>query len=426
MLDFTRKSHNPCSMSTLSHHSADVLIIGGGLVGAAQAVALATAGIRVCVVDMIDPAKGQDTGFDGRASAIALATQRVLATIGVWQQLGSDPAPILDIRVSDGPSLLFLHYDHQDIGDEPFGYMVENRHIRRGLMDRLLELDNITFMAPARIANLDRTAAGVSATLSDGQQINARLCVGAEGRRSPTRESAGIKVTNWSYKQTAIVCSVRHDQSHDYIAHEHFLPAGPFAILPLNGDGVGIGNMSSIVWTEKSALAPHILKLDNTAFKIEFDERFGEFLGRTEIVGPRFSFPLSLQFAHSSTDVRLALIGDASHGMHPIAGQGLNMGLRDVAVLAEVVTDAKRLGMDIGGGDVLGRYEQWRRFDNTMMLAATDGLNRLFSNNIAPVRLARDLGLAVVNGIPPLRKTFMRHAMGLVGELPRLMRGEAL
>jgi len=413
-------------MNTVSSIDADVLIIGGGLVGAAQAVALASTGVGVCVVDMADPTKGQDIGFDGRASAIALATQRVLSATGVWQHLGADPAPILDIRVSDGPSLLFLHYDHQDIGDEPFGYMVENRHMRRALMDRISELGTITFLAPASVSNLERTSSTVTATLNDGRQIRARLCVGAEGRRSPTRESAGIRVTNWSYKQTAIVCSVRHERSHDFVAHEHFLPAGPFAILPLNGDGNVTGNMSSIVWTEKSALAPHILKLDDLAFKSEFDERFGEFLGQTEIVGPRFSYPLSLQFAHSSTDLRLALIGDASHGMHPIAGQGLNMGLRDVAVLAEVVADARRLGMDIGGSDVLQRYEQWRRFDNTLMLAATDGLNRLFSNNIAPVRIARDLGLAVVNGIPPLRKTFMRHAMGLVGELPRLMRGEAL
>jgi len=426
MLDIEPDSNDSKTMNVAPPINTDILIIGGGLVGTAQAIALASTGNRVCVVDRMDPHLGLDVEFDGRASAIALATERVLAGTGVWPHLGNNPAPILDIRVSDGPSLLFLHYDHRDIGDEPFGYMVENRHMRRALMDRLTDFKNITFLAPAGVSELDRSPSGITATLDDGRRITARLVVGAEGRRSPTRDGAKIGVTHWSYRQTAIVCSVRHDLSHDFIAHEHFLPAGPFAILPLNGDGDHPGNMSSIVWTETSERAPHILELDDRAFKSEFDERFGDFLGQTEIVGPRFSYPLSLQFAHRSTDTRLALVGDASHGMHPIAGQGLNMGLRDVAVLAEVVTDARRLGLDIGGGDVLARYEQWRRFDNTLMLAATDGLNRLFSNDIGPVRLARDLGLAVVNKIPPLKKTFMRHAMGLSGELPRLMRGEAL
>jgi len=430
VLDFADRSNNHLPMNTSQPLATDVLIIGGGLVGAAQAVAFASAGVSVCLVDLVDPTTALNTEFDGRASAIALATQRVLAGTGIWKHLGNRPAPILDIRVTDGPSLLFLHYDHRDIGDAPFGYMVENRHMRQALMGRLAELDGVTLLAPAHVAKLDRSSSDVTATLGDGRQIRAALCIGAEGRRSPTRESAGIKTTSWSYNQTAIVCSVHHTLSHDFIAHERFLTAGPFAILPLNGEGGTAdqpsGNMSSIVWTETSALAPHLMKLDDRDFKLEFDERFGDFLGPSKIVGPRFSYPLSLQFAHASTDLRLALIGDASHGMHPIAGQGLNMGLRDVAVLAEVVTDAKRLGLDPGAGDVLARYEQWRRFDNTVMLAATDGLNRLFSNNIPPIRLARDLGLAIVNGIPPLRKTLMRHAMGLAGDLPRLMRGEAL
>ncbi|NQV98319.1 MAG: FAD-dependent monooxygenase, partial [Rhodospirillales bacterium] len=307
------------------------------------------------------------------------------------------------------------------------GYMVENRHMRRALMARLAELSHIQVLAPATIRRLERTDAGVEAQLEDGRLIDARLVIAAEGRRSQTRDQAGIRLTHWSYKQTAIVCSVRLERSHDFVAHEHFLAAGPFAILPLNGDDPGNpGNMASIVWTEGQEMAEILLGLDADEFKFEFDQRFGDFLGHTEIIGPRWSYPLSLQFAESCTADRLALIGDASHGMHPIAGQGLNMGLRDVAVLAEVLVDAKRAGHDLGQAETLAAYEQWRRFDNTMMLVATDLLNRLFSNNIGPVKLARDMGLATVDKLPPLKKLFMRHAMGETGTLPRLMRGEPL
>ncbi|MFB0990732.1 MAG: UbiH/UbiF/VisC/COQ6 family ubiquinone biosynthesis hydroxylase [Rhodospirillales bacterium] len=405
--------------------SCDILIIGGGLVGAAQAIALAQTGVDVAVIDQIDPQSGLKAGFDGRTSAIALATQRVLQNIGVWGKLGSDPAPIKDIRVTDGPSLFFLHYDHRDLGDDPFGYMVENRHMRRALMARLAELPNIQMIAPAQVQSLNRTSEVSEAHLGDGRNVKAQLVIAAEGRRSPTRSAAGISLTHWSYKQTAIVCSVRMEHSHDFIAHEHFLPAGPFAILPLNGDDPkNLGNMASIVWTERDDLADVMVGLDDHEFKFEFDQRFGEFLGKTEIVGPRWSYPLSLQFAETCTAERLALIGDASHGMHPIAGQGLNMGLRDVAVLAEVICDAKNVGADYGSPEILKNYERWRRFDNTMMLAATDFLSRLFSNNITPIKLARDLGLAAVNQLPGLKKIFMRHAMGEIGELPKLMRDE--
>jgi len=404
----------------------EALVIGGGLVGAAQAVAFAIHGVRTNVVDVADPEKGLDTGFDGRASAIALATQRVLAAIGVWDKLGDQPAPILDIRVSDGPSRLFLHYDHREIGDGPFGYMVENRHMRAALLARMREIPHLRLRAPAAVASLTRSRHGVEANLADGTTVRADLAVGAEGRNSPSREAAGIKVTRWSYEQTGIVCTVRHTKSHGFVAQEHFLPAGPFAILPLNGDAECPGNLSSIVWTERRDLAPGLLALDDAEFKAELDRRFGDFLGETEIVGPRWSYPLSLQYAETAISRRLALIGDASHGMHPIAGQGLNMGLRDVAALAEVVIDVHRLGEDIGSPPILERYERWRRFDNTLMLATTDGLNRLFSNDIGPVTLARDLGLAAVNAVPPLKRFFMRHAMGLVGDLPRLMQGRPL
>jgi 2-octaprenyl-6-methoxyphenol hydroxylase len=262
--------------------------------------------------------------------------------------------------------------------------------------------------------------------LSDGRKVKARLAIAADGRNSRTREGAGIRVTHWSYEQAAIVCSVAHERSHDFTAHEHFLPAGPFAILPLMGDLDRPGHCSSIVWTERADLAPAIMALDEKNFIAELQRRFGEFLGPLEVIGPKWCYPLSLQFTERTIDKRLALIGDAAHAMHPIAGQGLNMGLRDVAALAEVVLDAKRLGLDIGDGTMLERYQRWRRFDNTLMLAMTDGLNRLFSNDIRPLRLVRDIGLAAVNALPPLKKVFMRQAMGLVGDLPRLMRNQPL
>ncbi len=406
---------------------SDVVIVGGGLVGAAQAIALAEVGLDVIVVDQMNLRDSLDGKFDGRASAIALATQRVLMSTGVWAKLGKDPAPIQDIRVTDGPSLFFLHYDHTDIGDEPFGFMVENRHMRRALMERMDELQSIRLMAPAKIENVARSDEGVEVLLEDGQVLSSQVIIAAEGRRSSIRDQAGIRLTHWSYHQTAIVCSVRLEKSHNFVAHEHFLSAGPFAILPLNGDDPDrLGHVASIVWTERQDLADLMLGLDDDEFKFEFDQRIGSFLGKTEIFGPRWSYPLSLQYAETCTAKRLALIGDASHGMHPIAGQGLNMGLRDVAVLAEVLVEAKRDNRDLGGRATLDRYEQWRRFDNTMMLAATDLLNRLFSNNIRPLRLARDIGMASVDKMPALKKVFMRHAMGETGQLPRLMRGERL
>ena len=400
--------------------NADILIAGGGLVGGTLACALAMGGFSVIVVDQQAPHDGLDSAFDGRASAIALSSKHVLDQLGLWSLMAAETQAINDIRVTDGNSPLFLHYDHDDIGAEAFGYMVENRSIRKALFKRTRDIAGLTVRAPARIEHLERSAGGVRATLDDGTDITARLIIGAEGRTSPTRDAAGIGLTGWSYKQTGIVCTVEHEFSHDGIAHEHFLPAGPFAILPLTG------NRSSIVWTERADLAGPIMAMDDDAFLAELATRFGDFLGTIAVTGPRWSYPLTLQYAERATDTRLALAGDAAHGMHPIAGQGLNMGLRDVAALAEVLTDARRLGADPGDPMALEKYERWRRFDNTLMLAMTDMLNRLFSNDIAPLQLARDIGLATVNKMPPVKRLFMRHAMGTVGDLPRLMRGEAL
>ncbi len=398
----------------------DVLIVGGALIGGAMACALGRAGIPVAVVDMANPAVATDAKFDGRATAIALSSRRLLEGIGVWDKVSDSAAPMLDIRVSEGGSRLFLHYDHGAVGDEPFGHMVENTHLRRALIETMDSLESVRVIAPAQCVRLDRGGGRVHAELSTGQRISAQLAVAADGRGSPTREAAGIGIVMWRYDQVAIVCTVVHEHSHRFIAHEHFLPAGPFAILPL------LGNRSSLVWTERADLAPAIMALDDEAFNDEMRRRFGDFLGHVEVVGPRWSYPLCLHFAETAIGERLALVGDALHGMHPIAGQGLNMGIRDVAALAEVVTDAFRLGFDIGAPDVLERYQRWRRFDNMLMLGLTDGLNRLFSNDITPVRMARAVGLGAVNRIPPLKRFFMRHAMGLVGELPRLLRGQPL
>jgi 2-octaprenyl-6-methoxyphenol hydroxylase len=284
---------------------------------------------------------------------------------------------------------------------------------------------NLTLLAPVRIAALECGAAAVTAELSDGRRLRARLAVGAEGKASPLREMAGIRVTRWDYRQVGIVCTVAHEAPHQGVAHEHFLPAGPFALLPMTPGPEG-GHRSSLVWTERRALAPAMMALSDADFAAELQRRFGDSLGRLRQAGGRWSYPLGLMLAEACVAARLALVGDAAHVIHPIAGQGLNLGLRDVAALAETLVDARRLGLDLGSAEVLARYQGWRRLDGALFAVATDGLNRLFSNDLGPLRLIRDLGLAAVDRAPPLKRLFMRHAMGLVGDLPRLVRGEAL
>jgi 2-octaprenyl-6-methoxyphenol hydroxylase len=411
---------NSMAKSSEKSHSCDVLIIGGSLNGGTLACALSHLGMQTTIIDTLEPSAGLDAEFDGRASAIAFASQCLLETIGLWDLMAETACPIQDIRVSEGNSPFFLHYDHKDTESQAFGYMIENRSIRRALHEQISGLDAIKVMAPDCVQTLERSGSGVRVELESGQIITAPLVIGADGRNSITRRNAGIRTTGWAYNQTGIVCTVEHQEPHQQIAHEHFLPAGPFAILPL------LNNRASIVWAERSELVPAIMGLDETEFLEELKPRFGDFLGDLKVVGPRWSYPLSLKFAERAIDQRLALVGDALHGMHPIAGQGLNMGLRDVAALAEIIVDARRLGMDIGDTMVLERYQQWRRFDNSLMLAATDGLNRLFSNSIGPVRLARDFGLSAVNKMGPLKKVFMRSAMGLAGEIPKLMKGQRL
>jgi len=403
----------------------ELLIAGGGLNGLLLGLACAGAGLDVAVVDREDPATMLGAGFDGRASAIAYGSRLVFDGIGLWPEIATEAEPIQEIRVADDESPLYLHYDHRDLGPEganlvPLGYIVENRVLRRVLIERARSLPNLRLLAPRTVAGMAATAGRATATLADGTVFATRLVIAADGKDSPLRRAAGIGIVEWTYPQTGIVTTVQHERPHGGIAIEHFLPAGPFAILPMTG------NRSSLVWTEAAGLAPRLLALPEAEFAAELRARFGTFLGAAAPVGPRWAYPLSLMQADRYTARRLALIGEAAHVIHPIAGQGLNIGIRDVAALAEAIVDARRLGLDIGDDAVLDRYQRWRRADALLLAAVTDGLNRLFSNAIPPVKLVRDVGLAIVHRLPPLKRILMRHAMGMLGDRPRLARGEAL
>lgn len=408
--------------------TVDVAISGGGFIGGALALGLARYGVKVAVIDKVDPAATLDQGFDGRAFAVALSSQRLLAALDIWRRVAVTE-PIREIRVSDGDSLLFLHYDHAVLGDDPLGYMVENRVLRAALAAAITDQGaHITRLTPATVTDFQQGSDRAELTLADGRTISASLVIAADGRTSLLRDISGIPVVGWKYNQMGIVATIGHERPHDGIAHEHFLPAGPFAILPLADEGHGAARVhrSSLVWTERAETAASYVALPEAEFLAEIQNRVGGFLGALTLIGPRFSHPLGLQFASRYVDKRLVLAGDAAHGIHPIAGQGVNLGYRDVAALIEIIVDAKRLGLDLAHPSGLARYERWRRADNLLMAAACDALNRLFSNDIAPIRIARDLGLGIVDKLGPLKKVLMRHAMGTVGDLPRLLRGAAL
>ena len=399
----------------------ELLIAGGGLTGLLLGLACAGAGLPVAIVDRQQTATVFAETFDGRTSAIAYGSRNVLNGIGLWPEVAAAAEPIFEIRVADENSPLYLHYDHRELGsDNPLGYIVENRVLRRALIERVTSIPNLSFIAPLAVDAVSNSPFAATARLSDGRLIRARLVAAADGQNSPLREAAGIRTIAALYAQTSIVTTVRHARPHRGIAVEHFLSAGPFAILPMTE------NRSSIVWTERAELAPRLIALPDAAFAAELAARFGDFLGAVEPIGPRWSYPLTLLLAEEYIAPRLALVGEAAHVIHPIAGQGLNLGIRDVAALAELVIDTRRLGLDIGDESVLERYQHWRRFDVLALAAVTDGLNRLFSNSVPPLRLARDVGLAAVNLIAPLKRLLMRDAMGITGNLPRLVRGEAL
>ncbi len=414
----------------------DVLIGGGGMVGLTLAIALAKAGLSVAVADPLPRAASTDAAFDGRVSALSFAAVRMFEALGIWPHLAPVAQPIRDILVTDAqlgaaPSPFSLHFDAAEIGAPSLGHIVENRHIRTALFEAAEGLTDLAFIAPAAVSELRPDGAGLRAWLSNGGEIEATLAVAADGRDSELRERMGLQVVAWSYPQSGIVATVAHEKPHDGVAYEHFLPSGPFAILPMTpapsseAGGQKYANRSSLVWTEQDTLAPQMMVLDDAGFDAEIARRFGAHLGATKAAGPRWSYPLKFHLARGYVKPRFALVGDAAHGIHPIAGQGLNLGLKDAAALVDVLLDAARLGLDIGALDTLQKYERWRRFDSLAMAAATDGLNRLFSNDIAPLRLLRDVGLGLVDRIGPARRFFMRHAGGDIGKLPRLMKGEA-
>lgn len=411
-------------------HHTDCLIVGGGMVGLSLALCLSQGGVTSTVVDLTDPALVDTDRFDGRASAIAHAVTRMYAALGLWHRLEPKAEPMRDIlvtdgRVREGAAPLFLHFDHADAGDAPFAYMLENRFLRKALLDAVMDDPAITFLAPDKIGSLTREAGRIHALTAAGVEIEAPLVVAAEGAQSPTREALGFKTVGWSYDQKGIVTTVTHALPHHGVAQEYFLPGGPFAILPIRDDDEG-RHRASLVWTERTRTADAIMALDDAGFARELRARFGDYLGEVNPVGPRGSYPLKLMQALDMAGPRAALVGDAAHVVHPLAGQGLNLGLKDVAALAEVLTDAKRLGLDPGSPAVLVRYERWRRFDNTAMAVVTDGLNRLFSNDIPPIRIVRDLGLGLVDRLKPVKKVLMTEARGSAGSPPRLLTGQPL
>jgi len=406
--------------------SFDIAVIGGGLSGGLAALALARAGFAVALVDAEEPSAMQAEAFDGRTTAIAYASARAFMRLGLWDSLAAEAAPIFDILVTDGRlsaagrsggvSPLHLHFDSRELSAEgALGYIVENRVLRSSLYKAIPAEDGVSLFAPAARKALRFDAGRAVATLADGREISAALIIAADGRHSSLRAEAGIKTNAWTYPQTGIVTTLAHEHPHRGVAQELFLPAGPFAILPMTD------NRSSIVWTERADAAPAFLALPNDEFLRAAEQRFGDYLGRLSLAGPRWSYPLAFHLAHRYVAPRLALIGDAAHAIHPIAGQGYNLGVKDIAALVDTLVEARRVGLDIGGGATLENYERWRRFDSAALAFGTDALNRLFSNDSAPLRLARDVGMSIVDRIGPLRTFFMRQAGADVGRLPALM-----
>ncbi|WP_375391129.1 UbiH/UbiF/VisC/COQ6 family ubiquinone biosynthesis hydroxylase [uncultured Sphingomonas sp.] len=401
----------------------DVIILGGGLVGATLALALDAHGLTATVVDPADPAVTLAPGFDGRASAVASASGRMLDAIGVGARLAGKGCPIAAIRVSDGLRPGALDFV-PDADDGALGVMYENRLLRRTVFEAASVAAGVDLRMRTRAVAVERHAAGVTATLSDGTAVRAPLLVAAEGRNSPTREAAGIKVARWRYDHAAIVGAFHHEKPHGNVAFEIFYPSGPFALLPLPDDDEG--HRSAIVWTVDAAAGPAMLKLGDRGFLAEAEQRMGGLLGALSGASPRATYPLGFHHAARITAERLVLVGDAAHGIHPIAGQGLNLGFRDVAALVEVLVEGKRLGLDLGDAQLLARYQRWRGLDTFMIAWATDSLTRLFGIKGRTASAVRRFGISLVDAVPPLKDRFMAEARGESGALPKLLHGRTV
>lgn len=402
---------------------ADILVVGGGLNGPALALALAQGGLTVALIDARPAPARAKAGFDGRAYALAVASRRMLGAVGVWPMVEGLAQPIHQIKASDGragegAAPWFLHFDAAEIEEGPMGHMIEDRHLFAAFHAALEATPGVTLIHGETVVAQEVGPGAATVTLASGRTLTGRMIAGCDGRGSGTAARAGVARTGWDYGQTALVTAVEHALPHHGIAHQFFTPEGPLAILPLPG------NRSSIVWTLPAGQAQAVQALDDAGYMAALRPRFGDFLGEVRLAGVRFTYPLGLSLAQSFTAPRLALVGDAAHGIHPIAGQGLNLGFRDVAALAEVLILAARRGEDVGSPDVLARYQRWRRFDTTIMAVGTDAVNRLFSNDNPVLRGLRDIGMGLVTRTPALRRGFMRQAAGLTGDLPALLRGE--
>ena len=405
---------------------ADILIAGGGLNGPALALALAQGGLRVTVIDARPAPARAEAGFDGRAFALAIASKRLLQVIGIWPAVEGKSQPILKIKASDGhagqgAAPFFLAFDSPEIEEGSMGFMLEDRFLYAAFLDAMRAEPKITLLSGETVLAQEVTAEGVTVALASGRGVAGRLLIGCDGRGSGVAARAGIRRQGWGYGQTALVTAIHHEKDHEGTAHQFFMPAGPLAILPLPG-----GHHSSIVWSETDAAAEAIQALGDAGYLAALRPRFGNFLGEIALAGARFTYPLSLSLAERFIAPRVALAGDAAHGVHPIAGQGLNLGLRDVGALAEVLITSARRGEDIGSAVVLEEYQRWRRFDSTALALGMDAVNRLFSNDNPVLRLGRDLGLGLVNSLPGLRRRFIRQAAGLQGDLPRLLAGKPI
>ena len=399
---------------------SDIIIVGGGLNGSLMAIAAANIGFSTIVLDSKDNETSVENRFDGRSYALALSSVRLLKNLDIFKDIIDKSQPILDIKILDGklvqgPSQFSLHFDNNEIHDGPMGQMVEDRFIRKALFTKINKNEQIDYKFNSKVTEHKKQSGYISVTLDNGKKLDTKLLVGADGRNSELANRAEIKKSGWKYNQSALVCAIEHEADHNGVAWQYFMPSGPLAVLPMTG------KRSCIVWTEQNANAKAINLFDETRYTKILAARLGNFLGKFKIIGDRHTYPLELSIADQFIDERLALIGDAAHSVHPIAGQGLNAGFKDIAVLAHIIQDAHNRGEDLGSLGVLKRYEEWRRFDSAQLAYSTDLFNKLFSNENEALRLARNIGLKLLDSIPVAKRNIIKEAAGITGELPRLM-----